>query len=60
MTEHIEKDLAFLVENINSPPNAQRQLRSVLIVALQDIGHGYAGAKQAVDDYLTALDKKVN
>lgn len=56
----IEEELAFLVENIESPPGIQRQLRSVLIVSLQDLGHSFAAAKVAVDNYLNELDKKVN
>lgn len=60
MNNSPEKDLEFLVENINSAPNQQRQLRAVLIVALQDLGHSFTAAAKTVDEYLDKLDKKVN
>lgn len=60
MNNKPEDDLAFLVENIESPPSQQRQLRAVLIVALQDLGHSFGVATKTVDEYLDDLDKKVN
>lgn len=60
MNNSPQKDLEFLVENITSPPNQQRQLRAVLIVALQDLGHSFAASVSTVDEYLDNLDKKIN
>lgn len=52
MTEkQIKQDLAFLTENINSPPDKMRMLRSTLEVSLLKLGHSQEAVTAALDDF---------
>lgn len=49
--DKIKQDLAFLTENINSPPDKMRLLRSTLEVSLLKLGYEQAAVNEVLDDY---------
>lgn len=49
--EQVKSDLAFLVENINSPPDKMRMLRTTLEVSLLKLGHAQEDVTAALDEF---------
>lgn len=49
--DKIRQDLAFLTENIKSPPDKMKLLRSTLEVALLKLGHAQEDVTAALDEF---------
>lgn len=51
ISEKIKQDLAFLTENINSPPDKMLLLRSTLEASLLKLGHSPEDVTDTLDDF---------